>query len=277
MESATDARAVGQAIGFCGLPPGRRRKTIICPTTRIACAAICAALLCAGCGHGGEPGQLTVAAAADLQFALPEIARDFRGAHPETAVRINYGSSGNFYSQIRNGAPFDLFLSADIEYPHRLIAEGVGERDSFFIYATGRIVVWGRGDRLVPLGSARHIAIANPQHAPYGRAAEAALRSMGLYDSVENKLVLGENVMQTLAFVQSGAADVGIIALSLASAPPLRGQGSYWEIPAADYPKIEQGGMIVRPSRAARRFRAFLLAPEARSVLARYGFYPPGE
>jgi molybdate transport system substrate-binding protein len=121
------------------------------------------------------------------------------------------------------------------------------------------------------------IAIANPQHAPYGRAAEAALRSMGLYDSVQKKLVLGENISQTLQFVQSGAADVGIVALSLAVAPTVRGQGRYWEVPLDAYPKMEQGGVILKDSAAAREFRDWLLSPAGRTLLKQYGFSLPGE
>ena len=120
--------------------------------------------------------------------------------------------------------------------------------------------------------SVRHVAIANPQHAPYGRAAEAALRSLGIYDSVAGKLVLGENVAQALQFVQSGAADVGIVALSLALAPPVRSQGRYWEVPPEAYPRIEQGGLSLKDSPAAREFRSFLLNEVGRRILKKYGF-----
>jgi len=224
---------------------------------------------------------LTIAAAADLRFALEEISRVFRAEYPAVDVQAAYGSSGNFYAQIRNQAPFDIFLSADAEYPRKLVEAGIGARDSLFVYAVGRIVVWvPASSPLDPAtalraASVRHVAIANPQHAPYGRAAEAALHSLGLYAGVEPKLVLGENVAQTLEFVQSGAADVGIVALSLALAPPVRGQGRYWEVPAEDYPKIEQGGLILRDSRVAREFRAFLLAAGARRILKEYGFSLP--
>jgi molybdate transport system substrate-binding protein len=249
---------------------------------RGALALALAALASAGCAPKPERTRVTVAAAADLEFALGEITRVFRVANPGTEVRVSYGSSGNFYSQIRNRAPFDIFLSADVEFPRRLIAEGTGAADSLFIYATGRIVVWVPARSALDPAAAlrapevRHVAIANPRHAPYGRAAEAALRSLGLYDAVEKKLVFGENIMQTLAFVQSGAADVGIVALSLAAAPPVRGQGRYWEIPADAYPKIEQGGMIVRDSPAAREFRSWLTGPVARRILKAYGFEAGG-
>jgi molybdate transport system substrate-binding protein len=238
-------------------------------------------LLCAACGRRAEPHKVSIAAAADLQFALEEISGAFRAAHPDVDLAIAYGSSGNFYAQIRNQAPFDIFLSADVEYPRKLVQESIGVRDSLFVYAVGRIVVWvPASSPLDPAtalraASVRHVAIANPQHAPYGRAAEAALHSLGIYDSVVGKLVLGENVAQTLEFVQSGAADVGIVALSLALAPPVRGQGRYWEVPPEAYPRIEQGGLILKDSKAAREFRSFLLAAGGRRILKEYGFSVP--
>ena len=238
-------------------------------------------LLLAGCGRRAEPHKVSIAAAADLHFALEEVSREFRAAHPDVDLAIAYGSSGNFYAQIRNQAPFDILLSADVEYPRKLVQDGIGARDSLFVYAVGRIVVWvPAASPLDPAtalraASVRHVAIANPQHAPYGRAAEAALHSLGVYDSVAGKLVLGENVAQTLEFVQSGAADVGIVALSLALAPPVRGQGRYWEVPVGAYPKIEQGGLILKDSKAAREFRSFLLAADGRRILKEYGFSVP--
>jgi molybdate transport system substrate-binding protein len=238
-------------------------------------------LLCAACGRHSASGKLTVAAAADLNFAMEELSRGFRQAHPGIEVQVVYGSSGNFYSQIRNGAPFDLFLSADVEYPRKLAAEGLGAKDSLFVYALGRLVVWAPAqsalDPATALASAgvRHVAIANPQHAPYGRAAEAALRTLGVYDSVEGKLVLGENVAQALQFVESGAADIGMVALSLAIAPPVRERGRYWQVPLEDYPKMEQGGIILRDSAAAREFRSWLSSAPGRAMLQQYGFYLP--
>ena len=188
-------------------------------------------------------------------------------------MEIAYGSSGNFFAQIGNRAPFDVFLSADVEYPRRLVSAGIGPANSVFTYAVGRLVVWvPAGSPLDPATALRdprvkHVAIANPQHAPYGRAAQAALRSLGLYQSVEPKLVLGENIAQTLQFVESGAADAGIVALSLALAPPVRARGRYWEIPAgrisADgagrhYPEGFQGGTRFPRVPALRRRAADL-------------------
>jgi len=231
---------------------------------------------------------VTVAAAADLQFAMEDVLAAFRHVHPDAEIRVVYGSSGNFYSQIQNRAPFDLFLSADLEYPRRLVSEGLAIRDSLFSYANGRIVVWVPAASPLDVSrlgwaaledpSVHHIAIANPAHAPYGRAAAAALKSAGIYDRVSNKLVLGENIAQTLQFVQSGAADIGVVALSLALAPAVRPQGKYWEIPADSYPAIEQGGAILtraRHSRTAQQLRDYMVGAAGRDILKRYGFYPP--
>jgi molybdate transport system substrate-binding protein len=123
-----------------------------------------------------------------------------------------------------------------------------------------------------------HIAIANPQHAPYGRAAEAAMRSMGIYDAVHAKLVLGENIAQTLQFIQSGNAEIGIVALSLAVAPSVRGQGRFWTVPLDRYPRMDQGGVIMKWAKdpdAARAFRAFFIGPGGRSTLEKFGFALP--
>lgn len=258
--------AGGRGPGLCGL-----------------LSILASMVLCAGCARPPAPAKLQIAAAADLNFAMQEIARDFHQQHPEIDLQPAFGSSGNFYAQIQNHAPFDVFLSADVDYPRKLAAQGLGVADSVFVYALGRIVVWVPAQSALDPATAlkaaavRHVAIANPQHAPYGRAAEAAMRSLGVYDSVEGKLVLGENVAQTLEFVESGAADVGIVALSLAIAPPVKDRGRYWEVPLAAYPKMEQGGMILHDSAAAREFRSWLLAPGGRATLQRYGFYLPGK
>ena len=240
----------------------------------------------AACAAAGAQ-KLTVAAAADLRFALDELATQYRAAHPEVDLAITYGSSGNFFAQIQNGAPFDVFLSADVDYPQRLIAAGLASQDSLFLYGVGRIVVWvpagspldpaALGIHLLEAASVRHIAIANPQHAPYGRAAVAAMRSLGVYDRVSEKLVLGENIGQAFEFVESGAAEAGIVALSLALKPGARSHGRYWEVPQEAYPKIEQGGVILSraPAGPAAQFRAFLLSADARRILQQYGFSMP--
>ncbi|SRR5579885_1357954 len=254
--------------------------------TRILLAPWFLLISCLGlgaCSARPAPRTLSIAAAADLQFALEDLARPFRSAHPAIDLRIAYGSSGNFLAQIRNQAPFDIFLSADRAYPRQLLQQHIGAPDSLFVYAFGRLAIWvPAASPLDPATALRgaavhHLAIANPQHAPYGRAAEAALHSLGVYDPLKDKLVLGENIAQTLAFVQSGAADAGIVALSLALAPPVRHQGRYWELPRDTYPPIEQAGVIVKDSPAARDFRAWLLSPAAARVLEAYGFSLPGK
>jgi molybdate transport system substrate-binding protein len=239
-------------------------------------------LLLAGCARPpAKPRTLAVAAAADLSFAMGEISAAFARAHPGADIRATFGSSGNFYAQIRSGAPFDVFLSADRNYPRRLAEERIGVADSLFSYATGRIVVWvPAASRLDPAtalrdSSVRRLAIANPDHAPYGAAAQAAMRSLGVYDALAGKLVLGENVAQTFGFVESGATDAGIVALSLAVAPAAQGKGRYWEVPPDAYPRIEQGGILLKDTQDARDFRAFLTGAEGRGILQRFGFSPP--
>jgi len=233
--------------------------------------------------------RLDVAAASDLKFAMDELVAAFAKSRPDVTVQVTYGSSGNFFSQISNGAPFDMFFSADIDYPRRLQQAGLALPGSEFAYAVGRIVLWvprtsplrvERGLEVLKAPEVRHVAIANPKHAPYGRAAEAALRSLGVYDAVKDKLVLGENVAQTAQFVQTGAADAGMIALSLAIAPALSGEGRYWEVPLDAYPRMEQGGIILRRTKnaaGAHAFRDFVLGPQGRAVLTRYGFFLPGQ
>lgn len=230
---------------------------------------------------------MRIAAAADLRYALDDVVKGFRQQHGGARIEPTYGSSGMFYSQLLNRAPFDLYLSADVQYPRKLAEQGLIIPGSDFTYAEGRIVLWtsnGSGIDIERLqmdalrqAAVKHIAIANPTHAPYGRAAEAALRSLGIYDVVKTKLVMGENIAQTFQMAQSGAAEVGIVALSLAIAPGAAGQGHYWEVPRDAYPRIQQGGAILKWTRepeTAQAFRAFLLSPEGRAILKRYGFSP---
>lgn len=252
--------------------------------------------LLAGLGLGtsfpataGE-NQVAIAAASDLKFALDELIAQFEKERTEITVTASYGSSGNFFSQLSNQAPFDLFFSADREFVRKLVEQGLTLPETEFLYAIGYIVVWvpkssplaveTQGISVLEDPAVRRIAIANPRHAPYGRAAEAAMRSLGIYDRVKAKLVLGENIAQTAQFVQSGAADAGIIALSLAVAPTLREEGKHWQIPSDAYPRMEQGGVVLKWAQdpaAARAFRAFVLGPAGREVLKQYGFGLPQE
>jgi len=226
---------------------------------------------------------LTVAAASDLQSALPEIIKGFE-REANATVTVSFGSSGNFFAQIQNGAPYDIYFSADIDYPRRLVASGHADASSLYQYATGRLVLWARKDSgidirggLRSLTGARvtRIAIANPKYAPYGRAAEAALRYEKIYDAVQGKLVLGENISQTAQLVDSGNASVGIIALSLAVGPALRARGTYTEIPAAAHPPIDQAVVIISASTRkplAREFLAYLKRPDISGYLHTFGF-----
>jgi len=227
--------------------------------------------------------DLTVAAAADLQFAMQDIAAGFQkqtGKH----VNVVYGSSGNFYEQIQNGAPFDLFFSANLDYAKKLESSGLAEPGTLYPYATGKIVLWAPaasklnlhdGLRAALDPSVRKLAIANPEHAPYGQAAVAALKEEGLYDRVSNKLVLGENISQTASFVLSGSADAGIVALSLAVSPNMKDKGRYVEVPAGDYTPIEQGCVVLAKSKNkadAQAFLNFVRTAEAKEILRKYGF-----
>ncbi len=230
--------------------------------------------------------EITVAAASDLQFVMPDVAARFQ---KETghSVRLIFGSSGNFFSQIQNGAPFDLFFSADVNYPEKLEAAGLIEPGTIYHYARGKIVLWvprssridvGRGLDVLLDPAVRKIAIANPAHAPYGRAAVATLQHEKIYEQVQPKLVLGENISQTAQFVQSGNADIGILALSLVVAPAMKDAGRYLEIPAADYPPIEQGGAVLKSSAQkvlARQFLDFLRRPEILALMRSSGFSVP--
>jgi len=211
---------------------------------------------------------------------MDEIVAQFQKANPEIVVKTSYGSSGQFTSQIENGAPFDVFCSADAGYPNKLAQEGLALPGSEFVYAIGHIVAWVPSTSPIQLTGAdalrdpsiRHIAIANPEHAPYGKAAEAALKYMGLYDDLRDKLVYGENVSQTLQYVETGAAEIGIVPPSIVKG------GRSWEVPLESYPKMEQGGIIVKSSRnaaLAQQFRTFLLGEQGRSILKRFGFYLP--
>ena len=229
---------------------------------------------------------LTVAAASDLQSALPVIVAGFERDTGQR-VRLTFGSSGNFFTQIENGAPFDVFLSADIDYPRRLERSGQAERGSLSEYATGRLVLWTRTDSgidvrrgLTVLADARvrRIAIANPEHAPYGRAAVAALRREGLYERVREKFVLGENISQAAQFVESGGADAGLIALALAVSPALKSSGTYFDVPESWYPPIDQAAIVLAASRnkpLARQFIDYLKKPEVARILQSFGFVVP--
>jgi molybdate transport system substrate-binding protein len=227
--------------------------------------------------------EITVAAAADLQFAMQDVAARFQ-KETGKSVKAIYGSSGNFSQQIQNGAPFDMFFSANLDYPKQLDAAGLIEPGSFYQYARGKIVIWVRNESKLDLKSGmkvlldpsvKKIAVANPQHAPYGQAAVAAMQKENIYDQVKDKFVLGENISQTASFVVSGSADVGIVALSLALSPNMKDKGRYAEVPGEEYPPIEQACVILKSSKnkeAAGQFLSFIKTAAVGDVLKSYGF-----
>jgi len=230
--------------------------------------------------------EISIAAASDLKFCMDEIIVAFKSGHAEAVVNVTFGSSGNFAAQIREGAPFDLFFSADSEYPRALAEDGFAASPPV-PYAVGRIVLWSAtvdASKMTLADLARpeiaKIAIANPQHAPYGKRAEQALRASGLWDQVQQKLVLGENIAQTAQFVQSGNAQAGIIALSLALNPELAGKGGYYLIPDTLHEPLQQAFLVTRraaDNELAKAFADYMQGGDARKLMVHHGFTLPGE
>ena len=227
--------------------------------------------------------KLTVAAASDLKFALTDIRDAWIKNHPGNSIDLIFGSSGSFATQVKNGAPYDVFFSADIAFPKQLEAEGFAA-SRVVPYAVGRIVVWqarpGKAPTLTDLASPafRRVAIANPNHAPYGMRAVEALKGAKVWNKVEPKLALGENIAQTAQFVESGAADAGIVALSLVTSPALAGKGAYTLIDASLHAPLQQAFIVTRHGKdnaLARAFTEFSRSPEAVAILRRYGFTLP--
>lgn len=240
-------------------------------------------LLAPWCKASAEEGHITVAAAADLHQAMDKVIEAYRGAHPGTSVDVVYGASGMLLNQIEQGAPFELFFSADSNYPQQLVAHGKAAGTPV-PYAMGHLVMWSASVdmshvRVADLTQSRfgRIAIANPQHAPYGKRAEQALRAAGVWDAVQSRLVYGENIAQTAQFAQSGNATVGLVAESLAKASPVR--GTYVPVPASLYEPLQQSFVVTRrgaSSALAQDFARYVQGPQARAILAGYGFSLPG-
>lgn len=228
--------------------------------------------------------EIFIAAASDMSRCLGELNAAFVKAHPGADLKVATGSSGNFFAQIKNGAPFDIFLSADMSYPKRLADAGIVNKQSITVYAVGQIVLFSanrkidftRGlDVLKNAQIIKKIAIANPDHAPYGRAAKAALGHYGLWAAVKGRLVIGENISQTAQFVKTGNAEVGIIALSLVIDPKSKKSPNYYLIPPESYPPLEQGAVLTNAGSAkplARAYLEFLRSDVARKIFDRYGF-----
>jgi molybdate transport system substrate-binding protein len=230
--------------------------------------------------------KITIAAAADLKFAMDEIVTGFNKNHSGDEVQVVYGSSGKFHTQIQQDAPYDLYFSADIGYPRELAKQGLAASE-VKPYAVGRIVLWSAemDAKKMTLGNLTDpkitkIAIANPKHAPYGKRAEEALRSAGLWDKVQSKLVFGENISQTAQYVQTGNAQVGIIALALVVNPELSKKGGYYLIPDNMHNPLEQGFIITKRGAnkpLAKQFAEYMGSKQARGVMKKYGFVLPGE
>lgn len=232
--------------------------------------------------------KVTVAAAANLVYCLDVLKTGFTRVAPGTELTVVIGSSGNLVAQIKNGAPYDVFLSADVDYPQQLVQAGLAGQDSVTIFATGRLVLWTRRAD-IPLASlagavrsplVKKLAIANPATAPYGRAARETLQKLGAWEEVRSKLVVGENISQTLQFVDTGNADAGFVAFSLLMSPKLRGAGRYLEVPPGFYGPLEQGGVLTKrgaDNPGARRFLDFLGSDAARKIFADYGYRVPAK
>jgi molybdate transport system substrate-binding protein len=260
-----------------------------CVVTRILCGVFFVGLALATVvlPQAAWSGEVKIAAASDLNFAFKDLVAEYEKKTGEH-VKLTLGSSGNFFSQIQNGAPFDLYFSADIRYPQKLMEAGQAVPGSLYQYAVGRIVLWAPNQSKMDVRkgfdslldpSIRKIAIANPKHAPYGRAAVAAMEHFKMYEKVKDKLVLGENISQAAQYIESGASDTGIIALSLALAPSMKSAGTYWEVPVDAHPPLAQGAVILKGSTnqdGAKQFLEFLKGAEGQEIMRRYGFTLPG-
>jgi molybdate transport system substrate-binding protein len=232
--------------------------------------------------HAASSSQMTIAAAADLHQAMDDIVTAYRRDHPAASIKVVYGASGVLLTQIEQGAPFDLFFSADSDYPQKLITEGQAG-GAAVPYAVGHLVLWSgsldmHGVRVADLAQPRfgRIAIANPEHAPYGKRAEQALRSAGVWDALQPRLVYGENIAQTAEFARSGAAQVGIIALSLALDPGAK--GSYVAVPDSAFQPLVQSFVLTKQGAGndlAQDFERYVQRAPARAILAHYGFSRP--
>lgn len=228
--------------------------------------------------------EIVVAAAADLSVALQVISDRYEKG-TGVKVKLSFGASGALTQQIQNGAPFDVFFSADMDYPRQLIAAGLADAASLHQYAVGKLVLWvpaesaldveRKGMSVLLDPSVKKIAIANPQHAPYGRAAVAALRHAGMYDQIQDRLVLGENVAQAAQFAESGNAQAGFVALAHAISPAMQGKGKYWVVPADYYPPLTQGVVVLTHSqhkKEAQEFVDYVKSKDATELLRKYGF-----
>jgi len=231
-------------------------------------------------------GALSVAAAANLVYALDALDAEFAKASPGVTVTSATGASGSLVAQIEHGAPYDVFLSADPDFPRALVRAGRADAGSLTAFAVGRLVLWTTeaGVDVSDIAAAvrspavKKLAIANVSTAPFGRAAKEALQKLGAWDDLQPKLVIGENISQTAQFVDTGNADAGFVALSIVISPKLRDKGRWTEVPAGLYGSLEQCAVITAhgsSNPAAARYIAFLQSPAARAILVAFGYGIP--
>jgi molybdate transport system substrate-binding protein len=230
--------------------------------------------------------MLRVAAAADLAPCIEEINSAFAASVSGADVTYSIGSSGNFYAQIKNGAPYDVFLSADLQYPQELAKVGLADATSLTVYAHGQLVMWtndpkidiSAGFKRLTAADIQRIAIANPDIAPYGRAAKAALQQAGVWEAVQSKLVTGENIAQTAQFIETGNAQIGFVGKTHVQNKKETMHGKAWQVPASFYPLLEQGAIVTAKGKGnplASQYLAFLRSDKGRTVLRKYGFTLP--
>ena len=234
------------------------------------------------------PAPVVVAAAGDLRGVLEELKAGFEARRPDVQLQLSFGASGSLTAQILQGAPFDLFLAADEGYPEQVRKAGLAADAGPFPYATGSLTLWVRKDlgldpvrdawKVLTSNRIQKIAIANPQVAPYGRAAEAALRHEALYDAVKPRLVFADNIAQAAQFCQTGTAEAGLLSAAQANNPALRTMGIAWKVPADAYPPLRQAGVILKRTpylEQAQAFQAYLVGPDGQGILAKHGFAKP--
>jgi molybdate transport system substrate-binding protein len=224
--------------------------------------------------------QVLVAVAANFLPPFRELAVEFEATTGHN-VRVVAGSTGNFYAQIRNGAPFDIFFSADVERPTLLEEEGLALKGSRLTYAIGRLVLWSpdpsfvKGDSTLNSEYFKHLAIANPKTAPYGGAAMQTMQKLGLWEKLQPRIVMGENLGQTMGFIESGNAELGFVALSQVLDPKLKNKGSRWDVPTDLHQPIKQAVVLLEKGKAnpaARAMLEFIRSPQAQAIIARYGY-----
>ena len=258
------------------------RRTVAACRTGLSLVVL--ACLCSAVAPGGRAvaGETLVAVATNFSEVMSALAPRFEAATGQR-VRVSAGSTGKLYAQIRNGAPFDILLAADQHRPALLAASPFGVEGSVFTYAVGRLTLWsadatriGRdGARTLEAGDFHHLAIANPKLAPYGLAAEQTLRALGLWQSLKDRIVQGENIGQTFSLIATGNAELGLVALSYVVSPRNRRAGSRWDVPSDLYAPIRQDAVLLArgaDNPAAVALMRFLKGPEARTLIARFGY-----